>query len=131
MVVPGPAALTATTNVLQEWYGAVKAVAAAAIRFITRSEPELIYVKLRYKRPDSDRSILLSQAVYDDAAPASADLRFASAVAAFGMILRGSPYCDADFNDVIAWAEEGLGADSEGYRAEFLSMVETARSLYR
>ncbi|MCH7563927.1 MAG: von Willebrand factor type A domain-containing protein [Gemmatimonadetes bacterium] len=131
MVVTGPAALTATTNVLQEWYGAVRAVAAAAIRFIRRSQPELMYVKLRYKQPDSDRSILLSHAVYDDAAPASVDLRFASAVAAFGMILRGSPYCDADFDDVMAWAEEGLGADPEGYRAEFLSMVETARSLYR
>jgi Ca-activated chloride channel homolog len=129
--VTGPAALTATTNALQEWYGAVRAAAAAAIRFITRAEPELMYVKLRYKRPDSDRSILLSHAVYDDAAPASEDLLFASAVAAFGMILRGSPYSDADFDDVITWAKAGLGDDREGYRADFIGMVETARSLYR
>ena len=131
MGVTEPAALMAATNVLQQWYGAVKAVAAAAIRFITGSEPELMYVKLRYKLPDSDKSVLLSHAVYDDAAPASEDLRFASAVAAFGMILRGSPYCDSDLDDVRAWAEQGLGADPEGYRAEFIGMVETARSLYR
>ncbi|GMR12929.1 MAG: hypothetical protein BMS9Abin29_1124 [Gemmatimonadota bacterium] len=127
----GPAALTATTTVLQEWYGAVRAAAAAALRFITRSEPELMYVKLRYKRPDSDKSVLLSHAVYDDAAPASEDLRFAAAVAAFGMILQGSPYSDADFDDVLMWAKAGLGDDREGYRAEFLSLVEIARSLYR
>jgi len=90
----------------------------------------LLYVKLRYKRPDSDRSVLLSHAVYDDAAPASEDLRFAAAVAAFGMILRGSPYSDADFDDVITWAKAGLGDDREGYRAEFIGMVENARALY-
>ncbi len=127
----GPPALTATTNVLQAWYGSVKTAAAAAVRFITRSEAELMYVKLRYKLPDSDKSVLLSHAVYDDPAPASEDLQFASAVAAFGMILRESPYCDYDFDDVLAWAEAGLGDDPEGYRAEFISMVESAGSLYR
>ncbi len=127
----GPVALTATSNVLQAWYGTVKTAAAAAVRFITGSEAELMYVKLRYKLPDSDKSVLLSQPVYDDAAPASEDLRFASAVAAFGMILRDSPHCDADFDDVLAWAKEGLGPDPLGYRAEFIGMVQTARSLYR
>jgi len=59
------------------------------------SSSEMLTVKLRYKKPDGDRSELVERAVTD--APgnfenAPADLKFAAAVAEFGMILRDSEY---------------------------------------
>src|SRR5438270_8501894 len=59
------------------------------------SSSEMLTVKLRYKKPDGDRSELVERAVTD--APgnfenAPTDLKFAAAVAEFGMILRDSDY---------------------------------------
>ncbi len=54
---------------------------------------EMLTVKLRYKKPESDKSELLERAVVDDGkqfANASADFKFAAAVAEFGMLLRDS-----------------------------------------
>jgi Ca-activated chloride channel family protein len=60
-------------------------------------------------------------------ARASADFRFAAAVAQFGMILRGSPYRGvASFGDVAAWAASAATTASDdpgGYRAEFVDLV--------
>ena len=61
---------------------------------------------------------------------AGADIKFASSVAAFGMILRGSELKgDADYDKVIAWAKSSLGEDEFDYREEFLKLVRTAKSL--
>ena len=52
-------------------------------------------VKLRYKKPDDDKSTPLVDPVVDqglDFGQASDDLKFAAAVAGFGMLLRDSPY---------------------------------------
>jgi Ca-activated chloride channel family protein len=52
------------------------------------------------------------------AAP-SDDFQFASAVAGFGMLLRHSEHRGAiDVRRVLALAEDGLGADLDGYRGE-------------
>jgi Ca-activated chloride channel homolog len=93
--------------------------------------PELMTVKLRYKDPQGSRSRLLSTAVVDRGdAQASTDLRFASAVAAFALVLRGSENKGgATYAMVMALAQEARGEDSEGYRGEFISMVERARAL--
>ena len=89
-----------------------------------------MFVKLRYKDPDQDRSRLLDLPVMDHTGAASEDFRFASAVAAWGMLLRDSEYCtDFGLGDVVRLAKSGLGADEEGYRSEFVRLVETARSL--
>ena len=54
----------------------------------------------------------------------------ASAVAAWGMLLRSSEYCrNFTLDQVAALARDALGADEEGYRSEFLRLVETARTL--
>lgn len=90
---------------------------------------ELLFVKLRYKRPGEHESVLLSVPVQDEVGEPSVDLRFASAVAAFGMILRDSPYSAATWSDVARWAREGLGEDPHGYRGEFLRLVDVARHL--
>ncbi len=91
---------------------------------------EMLYVKVRYKDPDGATSKLLAEPVADKVAAPSADFRFAAAVAAFGMLLRDSPHAgDYDLDDVVSLAERGLGADSRGYRGEFVRLVEVVRDL--
>ncbi len=91
---------------------------------------ELLFVKLRYKRPDEDKSHLMDLPVMDRTGAASEDFRFASAVAAWGMLLRGSEYCSGfSLNQVAEMARGALGLDPEGYRSEFVRLVEAANSL--
>ena len=94
---------------------------------------ELLTVKLRSKRPDGDTSVLEEVPLADRGGAferASADLRFASAVAAFGMILRGSEGKGAATLPLVAKIAAGaLGPDNGGYRAEFLDLVRKAEAL--
>ncbi|MDE2877253.1 MAG: von Willebrand factor type A domain-containing protein [Gemmatimonadota bacterium] len=97
---------------------------------VTRFEDELMYVKVRYKDPDGAKSRLLAQAVADRSGTASADFRFAAAVAGFGMLLRNSPHAGTfSLNDVVELAENGKGDDRRGYRGEFVRLVEVTRDL--
>ena len=102
-----------------------------ALRESARRSPELMTVRLRYKDPTGAKSRLLSTPVVDrGSSAASADLRFASAVAAFSMLLRGSEFRGgATYDLVLALAREARGEDQEGYRAEFITMVDRARML--
>jgi len=100
------------------------------------SEPdfanELFDVRLRYKNPGDDVSMLITHQVFFDniVKSGSTDFLFASSVAAFGHMLRGSDYAkDLTFDDVFALAEEGLGYDSAGYRSDFLRLLEQYRRL--
>jgi Ca-activated chloride channel family protein len=94
---------------------------------------ELLTVKLRYKEPAGQVSRKLEFPLVDRGlrfSEASADFKFASAVAAFGMILRDSPYKgNATLADVALWAEAGASPDPGGYRAEFLSVVRQAKAV--
>ena len=94
---------------------------------------ELLTVKLRYKEPGGDESKLLSVGVLDARASyanASADFKFAAAVAEFGMLLRGSRYKgQASYDSAAELARSALGADLRGQRAEFVRLVESARAL--
>lgn len=101
-----------------------------AVRPSARRSPELLTVRLRYKDPAGARSRLLTTPVVDRGSTGSSDLRFASAVAAFAMLLRNSDHKgEANYALVMALARDALGDDPEGHRGEFLSMVERARSL--
>ena len=93
--------------------------------------PELLFVKVRYKAPDGDESRLLSRAVLADEGHApSVDFQFQAAVAEFGLLLRNSDQRGkADLGHVIAAAREALGADPEGYRAEFVKLAEAVRGI--
>jgi Ca-activated chloride channel homolog len=94
---------------------------------------EILTVKLRWKQPEARESTGLEVPLVDrgpafDGAPA--DLRFAAAVAAYGMILRGSDQRgDATLPLVAKIAAGALGGDEGGYRAEFLDLVRKAESL--
>jgi Ca-activated chloride channel family protein len=94
---------------------------------------EMLTIKLRYKEPSENESRLLSVGVADAGGAfenASENLKFSSAVAAFGMLLRDSKYKgDANYDAVIQTARAATGTDLQGYRAEFVKLVERARSL--
>jgi Ca-activated chloride channel family protein len=96
-------------------------------------EGELMTVKLRYKEPDGDVSKPLNVGVLDARTSygnASADFKFAAAVAEFGMLLRDSRYKgQASYDSVAELARASVGADLQGHRTEFVKLVESARSL--
>ncbi|MFN0205012.1 MAG: von Willebrand factor type A domain-containing protein [Planctomycetota bacterium] len=94
---------------------------------------ELLTVSIRYKEPDGEKSQLLEFPLTDSGktySQSSEDLKFAAAVASFGMLLRDSQYKgSANWNTVLELAEEALGADPHGYRREFIELARKARSL--
>jgi Ca-activated chloride channel homolog len=90
-------------------------------------------VNLRYKKPNEDKSIPLVYPVIDqglDFGRASGDLKFAAAVAGFGMLLRDSRYKGTlTFDGVLEIAEATLGDDPSGYRKEFTNLVRKGQAL--
>jgi Ca-activated chloride channel family protein len=93
---------------------------------------ELMTVKLRYKAPDADESRLLSVVVKNATGELSPNVGFAAAVAEFGMLLRQSPHRgSATHAGAAALARRFRGADPDGYRAEFVRLVELAEALVR
>ena len=90
---------------------------------------DLFTVKLRWKAPDGDASELAETPFAAAAATDSPteDFRFASAVAEFALLLEGSKFKgDASFSNVLSRARAAKGADPEGWRAEFIRLVEAA-----
>ncbi|HJZ89187.1 MAG TPA: von Willebrand factor type A domain-containing protein [Polyangia bacterium] len=108
-------------------YQAARAPTAAA------RSGDLATVKIRWKRPSSEVSELASRTIGDHGQSLSAtsnDFRFAAAVAGFGMLLRASPHKgNFSYGAVETLARAALGPDREGYRREFLRLVEAARVL--
>ena len=99
----------------------------------TVKSAELFTVKMRWKAPDGDKSKLKEiawRAADITRAEPSEDFRFASAVAEFALTLEDSKFKgDASFADVLKRARGAKGADEEGYRAEFIRLVELAELL--
>jgi len=93
---------------------------------------ELATVKFRYKRPNGDKSILIEKTIAHTALPLSVtsdNFRFSSAVAGFGMILRNSEYKGCmNYETVLSLARASRGRDDDGYRAEFIRLVELSDS---
>ena len=96
----------------------------------TAKSGELMTVKMRYKKPDGDRSILIEKAhtaAEMTRKEPSVDFRFASAVAEFALLLKDSKFKGAaSYPKLIERARGAKGADREGYRAEFIRLAETA-----
>lgn len=92
----------------------------------------LCRLRLRYKQPNGGASQLLEQDVSDQVGDPDGDLRFASAVAGFGMLLRSSPYAGSlTWDQVERLARANRGEDASGQRSEFIKLVEMASSLAR
>lgn len=98
-------------------------------------EKELLTIKIRYKVPGDESSILMEQPVADKPkiiSEASENIRFAAAVAEFGMLLRGSEYKgNSDYDKLILLANSARNDDDEGYRAEFVRLVKSVKSMKR
>jgi Ca-activated chloride channel family protein len=94
---------------------------------------DLLTIKLRYKNPDGDESKLMTKAISDTNVgwkACSDDYRFATAVAAYGMVLRNSEFKQGtNYRDVIKWTESAIGEDQLGYRKEFLQIVKASKVL--
>jgi Ca-activated chloride channel family protein len=108
-------------------YGEASPLAAAG-------SDEYAFVKIRYKLPGEKESKLISEPVRVGQASATVaeapqEARFATAVAAFGQLLRGGRYMKAfSYDDVIALAQGAKGSDVFGYRAEFINLVRLAKT---
>ncbi|MGB3007713.1 MAG: von Willebrand factor type A domain-containing protein [Chitinophagaceae bacterium] len=94
---------------------------------------EILTVKFRYKAPDGDVSKLIEHPVMDkqiSIAKTSDNFRFATSVAQFGMLLRNSEFkSTASYDNVLSLARKAKGNDDEGYRSEFIRLVESAQLL--
>jgi len=97
--------------------------------------PELMTVKLRYKDPDGDTSRLITAPVVDTGVvleKTSDDFRFAAAVAQAGLLLRDSEFKGrSSIDGVLDLARGAKGKDKEGYRAEFIQLMELYRLLLK
>ena len=91
---------------------------------------ELMTVKLRYKKPDASTSQLLTHVVRNATSESRANLGFAAAVAQFGMLLRNSEFKgEATWDSTRDIARRYRGDDPDGYRAEFIRMIDLAAEL--
>jgi len=92
---------------------------------------ELATVKFRYKKPDGEKSIEMVQVIENKSIAlekASEDMKFSSAVAWFGLKLRESKLIsDKSSDGIVKLAKQGNSNDGEGYKAEFIRLVEGAK----
>lgn len=95
-------------------------------------QDELMTLSIRYKDPDQDTSELSEYVVTKDhiTETPSETFVFASSVVEFGLLLRDSEHKgNATYDNVLTRATSALGEDAEGYRDEFLDLVEIAKLL--
>ncbi len=95
---------------------------------------EMATVKFRYKKTDGDKSMEITQVIKNEDKPASAspDFKFASSVAWFGLVLRNSELITKkDLSDIENLAKEGRNKDEEGYRSEFIRLIERYKTIQK
>ncbi|HEY8733689.1 MAG TPA: VWA domain-containing protein, partial [Puia sp.] len=100
---------------------------------IAKKGNEIMTIKFRYKNPDGEKSNMIEHVVADQSlalTETSDNFRFVSAVAQFGMLLRNSDFKQQSSYDK-AWvmAKNSLGRDREGYRADFLRLLNEASKI--
>ncbi|MFD0752099.1 von Willebrand factor type A domain-containing protein [Mucilaginibacter calamicampi] len=100
---------------------------------IKNASDELMTVKFRYKDPHADVSKMESIVIQNKTVElnnSTEDMRFAAAVAEYGLLLRNSQFKQsANFNQVITLAKNAKGKDEQGYRAEFIRLAESTRDM--
>ena len=93
---------------------------------------EWCHLKLRYKQPDGNKSQLMERSVTPTAelAKTSDNFRWSAAVAGFGLSLRNSPFKGGiNYNMIRKLAKSAKGEDPNGYRKEFIDLVDKAERL--
>ncbi|MEB8434032.1 VWA domain-containing protein [Cocleimonas sp. KMM 6892] len=97
-------------------------------------QSEYGFLKIRYKLPDENTSKLIQTPIHiadavENINSASIETKFATAVAAFGQLLRDGKYTKSfSYDDVIELAQNAKGKDPYGYRAEFITLVRLAKT---
>jgi len=96
---------------------------------------EYAFVKLRYKAPGAEESVLLERPVTQadrvaSVAAAPQWARFATAVAGYGEMLKSGEALSAEFGweDIRNLANGAKGPDAFGYRAEFVQLTRLAET---
>ncbi len=106
---------------------------ATTVKPDAQTSDEFLTIRLRHKQPEGDKASEQEFVAKDTGlkyGQASEDFRFSAAVAAFGMILRDSPYkAQATLPAVKELAEAAKGSDPAGYRAEFVELVKRAEQM--
>jgi Ca-activated chloride channel family protein len=91
---------------------------------------ELLTVKFRYKAPDEEVSQLIVKTVENTITAldkTSDNFRWSAAVATYGMLLKDSDYIEnGDYKLVTDLAKSAKGKDENGYRIEFIKLVESS-----
>ena len=94
---------------------------------------EYLTIKLRYKKPDGNTSIMVEKNVNSyirDMSEASDNVRFAAAVSEFGMILRNSEFKGSSTLESAAkLAASARGEDEDGYRSELVRLINTVKDM--
>ncbi|MDD3294489.1 MAG: VWA domain-containing protein [Geobacteraceae bacterium] len=97
------------------------------------TSPELAKIRFRFKKPQGNKSFEMEYSIPSTLVAfkdASENIRFASSVVEWSMLLRNSAYKGAaNYKQVLSIARKAKGADSEGYRSEFIRLVEHAEML--
>jgi len=92
----------------------------------TTGSDDFMTVKIRYKKPDGDVSMLIEHPVGPEALGqrVSDNFLFASAVAEFGLIITDSSFkSESSLENVQSRAKSAVGKDVFGLRSEFLELV--------
>lgn len=95
------------------------------------SADEMMNIKVRYKHPDNDKSKMFEKAIGTAHTLKTSDnFRFAAAVAQYGMLLGHSTFKqNSSFAGARKLAESATGYDREGYRKEFIRLLQKASEL--
>ncbi|MGI9517527.1 MAG: vWA domain-containing protein [Pirellulaceae bacterium] len=94
----------------------------------------MLVVDLRYKLPDGDTSTKFTRELkrpeITDFDEAASDFRFASTVAAFGMLLRKSDFAGSlDWDWIVETGSGSVDADPSGLRTEFVQLARKAQAI--
>lgn len=94
---------------------------------------ELGTIKFRYKKPRGSKSSEIVHVIKNSHTPnISADFKFASSVAWFGLVLRDSKLIKKkSLAEIENLAKQNTGKDTEGYRTEFVDMVQKYRDFHK
>ncbi|RXR20293.1 vWA domain-containing protein [Flavobacterium stagni] len=105
---------------------------ASKVEVDTQLHQELATVKFRYKKPEEEKSIEMTRVIQNNPGNlynSSTDFRFATAVAWFGLYLRDSKLIQNNtVADILDLANNAIGTDKEGYRYEFIRLMESQQN---
>jgi hypothetical protein len=91
------------------------------------NQNDLVTIKFRYKKPEEEKSIEMIETVANKVVPlekSSADFKFSSSVAWFGLKLRESKLIsNTNSKQIKQLAKEGLSNDEDGFKSEFIRLV--------